>query len=142
MPSYRILQFEEEEMLRNMYETKLTQAEFDYQGYNHPPKDPQDLINFILKETPDVILMSVIMREMDGFRATEIIKADERTRSIPICFLTNLSSAKDVARGIALGAVKYLVSGNTTPNKVVAEVCKILDIPVPVFEKLQPTLKK
>src|SRR5262249_28422088 len=37
---------------------------------------------------PDVILMDIVLREMDGFTATRMIKAEQRTRHIPIIALT------------------------------------------------------
>lgn len=57
---------------------------------------------------PDIILMDVMMPEMDGFAATEILKADEATRHIPIIIITALDSREDRLRGIQAGADDFL----------------------------------
>ena len=58
--------------------------------------------------TPDIILLDVMMPEMDGFEVCRRLKADEKTRDIPVIFITALSDAEDEARGLTLGAVDYL----------------------------------
>lgn len=46
-------------------------------------------------EHPDLILMDVVMPEMDGFSATRKIKADQRTRDIPIIMVTSKNQQAD-----------------------------------------------
>ncbi|GAA4589957.1 response regulator [Planotetraspora phitsanulokensis] len=56
-----------------------------------------------------LILLDVRMPGMDGFETAAHIKRRERTRNIPIIFLTVVDSAPDYAfRGYAAGAVDYL----------------------------------
>ncbi len=56
-----------------------------------------------------LILLDVRMPGMDGFETAAHIKRRERTRNIPIIFLTVVDSAPDFAfRGYAAGAVDYL----------------------------------
>ncbi len=55
-------------------------------------------------EHPDVILMDIIMPEIDGFEATEILKKDNLTKDIPVIIVTALSSRQDRLQGIAAGA--------------------------------------
>jgi PAS domain S-box-containing protein len=56
-----------------------------------------------------VILLDVQMPEMDGFEVAEVIKERERTRTIPIVFLTALSKEeRHVFRGYEIGAVDYV----------------------------------
>ncbi len=59
-------------------------------------------------ETPDVVLMDVMMPEMDGYEATEAIRRDDRLRDIPIIMVTALDSRQDKLRGIASGADDFL----------------------------------
>ncbi len=57
---------------------------------------------------PDLILLDVMMPGMDGFEVCRRLKADEKTRDIPIIFLTARGEAEDEVRGLELGAVDYI----------------------------------
>lgn len=66
-------------------------------------------------DPPDLILLDVMMPGMDGFAVCRELKADERTRDIPIIFLTALSDAVDEEFGLALGAVDYITKPISPP---------------------------
>ncbi|MBF0341008.1 MAG: diguanylate cyclase [Magnetococcales bacterium] len=56
---------------------------------------------------PDLILLDIMMPEMDGFEVCRRLKANPKSRSIPVIFVTARADAEDVARGMALGALDY-----------------------------------
>ena len=58
---------------------------------------------------PDLILLDIMMPGMDGYAVCEALKADPRTRDIPVLFVTALTDERDEARGLALGAADYIV---------------------------------
>jgi two-component system phosphate regulon response regulator PhoB len=57
---------------------------------------------------PDAVLLDVSMPRMDGFTMLERLKADERTRHLPVLMLTAQSAPEDIRRGVRLGAVDYI----------------------------------
>jgi len=57
---------------------------------------------------PDLILLDVVMPEMDGFTACEILKSTSATAEIPIIFITAKNEAEDVINGFAVGGVDYI----------------------------------
>lgn len=57
---------------------------------------------------PDIILLDVMMPGMDGFEVCSRLKADEKTKGIPVIFITALTDEEDEAKGLTLGAVDYL----------------------------------
>ena len=59
-------------------------------------------------DVPDVILLDVMMPGLDGWQVAEELIGDERTRSIPIVFLTARAEARDRARGLDLGGIDYV----------------------------------
>jgi DNA-binding response OmpR family regulator len=59
-------------------------------------------------ETPDVVLLDVMMPGPDGWAVAEELLADERTRSIPIVFLTARADVRDRARGLDVGGLEYI----------------------------------
>jgi two-component system, OmpR family, alkaline phosphatase synthesis response regulator PhoP len=60
------------------------------------------------EETPDVILLDVMMPGLDGWQVAEELLADDRTRTIPIVFLTARAEVRDRARGLDLGGIDYV----------------------------------
>ena len=59
---------------------------------------------------PDIILLDIMMPEMDGYEVCARLKADTKTRDIPIIFITAMSEAEDETKGLDLGAVDYIPS--------------------------------
>lgn len=59
-------------------------------------------------ESPDLILLDVLLPKMDGFKICRLLKSDEKRRHIPIIMLT--SRARDIDRhtGIEMGADAYM----------------------------------
>jgi len=59
-------------------------------------------------ESPDVVLLDVMMPGLDGWRVAEELLEDDRTRSIPIIFLTARAEFRDRAKGLDIGGVDYV----------------------------------
>ncbi|MBT9515377.1 MAG: two-component system response regulator [Methyloversatilis discipulorum] len=57
---------------------------------------------------PDLVLLDVMMPEMDGYEVISRLRADARTRELPVIFVTALDSTEDEAHGLELGAVDYI----------------------------------
>src|ERR671939_1648187 len=56
-------------------------------------------------ESPDVVLLDVMMPGIDGWRVAEQLLESEKTREIPIIFLTARAEFRDRARGLDIGGV-------------------------------------
>ena len=70
---------------------------------------------------PALILLDVMMPEMDGYQVCFQLQADERTRRIPVIFVTAKSEVEDEAQGFGLGAVDYITKP-VNPAIVLARV--------------------
>ena len=57
---------------------------------------------------PDLILLDILMPGLDGFATCQALKADTRTRDIPIIFMSALSGTEKKLNGFELGAVDYI----------------------------------
>lgn len=66
-------------------------------------------INLITDDPPDLILLDVMMPEIDGYEVCRRIKENDKTRLIPVIFLTALSDRESELKGISLGAVDFIV---------------------------------
>jgi len=57
---------------------------------------------------PDLILLDVRLPDVDGFEVCRRLKADERTRQIPVIFMTVLTRVEDKLKGFEVGGVDYI----------------------------------
>ena len=121
--SIKIVMFEDDKFLSDMYRIYLEKAGFQVVCFEHPQKN---LVEVIIREKPDLISMGVIMPQMDGFKAAEILKDNDQTKSIPLVFLTNMGAPEDIEKGLSLGAKDYIVRANVQPEEVVNKFKKIL----------------
>ena len=65
-------------------------------------------INIAIEYMPDLILLDILMPGMDGYQTLSEIKKNEKTRDIPVIFITGLNSEEDEAKGLALEAADYI----------------------------------
>ena len=68
----------------------------------------QEALEKVATESPDLILLDVMMPLMDGFTVCRILKENEDTRLIPIVMMTALGSVEDRIKGIEAGADDFL----------------------------------
>ena len=71
-------------------------------------KSGQDALQSLQLKLADLVLLDVMMPGMDGYAVCETLKADPRTRAIPVIFCTALSDSLDEVKGFELGAVDYI----------------------------------
>jgi diguanylate cyclase (GGDEF)-like protein len=60
------------------------------------------------KAPPDLILLDIKMPEMDGYQVCEHLKADDRTRHVPIIFLSALDDVFDKVKAFQVGGADYI----------------------------------
>jgi diguanylate cyclase (GGDEF)-like protein len=68
----------------------------------------EDALEFCRTHFPDLILLDVIMPGLDGYEVCRRLKQDERTREIPVIFVTAQSDASEEEDGLAAGAVDFI----------------------------------
>ncbi len=78
----------------------------DYNVY--VSKTGPDAIRVAAEKRPDVILLDVLMPVMDGYEVLAALKRTEKTRRIPVIFITSLNNAVDEEKGLELGAADYI----------------------------------
>jgi signal transduction histidine kinase len=76
---------------------------------------------------PDIILLDVLMPGMDGFEVCRRLKTNEKTKAIPVIFMTALSETVDKVKGFQLGAVDYITKP-IEPEEVLARITTHLKI--------------
>jgi putative two-component system response regulator len=76
---------------------------------------------------PDLILLDIIMPGMDGYEVCRKLKADDKTKNIPVIFMTAKSRVEDETLGFDLGAVDYITKP-VSPPIVLARVRTHLEL--------------
>jgi serine phosphatase RsbU (regulator of sigma subunit) len=78
-------------------------------GYKvRPANNGQRALTAIEKESPDIILLDIMMPDMNGYEVCEHLKANEQTRDIPVIFLSALSDVFDKVKAFSVGGVDYI----------------------------------
>ena len=68
-----------------------------------------DALRAVLDEEFAVILMDISMPELDGFETVEMLRKRERSRHIPIIFLSAYPEQHNIVRSYSAGAVDYIL---------------------------------
>ncbi|MCJ7602119.1 MAG: response regulator, partial [Desulfobulbaceae bacterium] len=68
-----------------------------------------EALDIIRAEPPDLILLDIMMPGMDGYELCRLLKQDEKFQNIPVIFVTARAEEEDEEKGLALGAVDYLI---------------------------------
>lgn len=118
----KIVFVEDETALQKMLSAALKEAGYDV----ITAADGEAGLAAVRSEKPDLVLLDLILPRMDGFTVLSEIKKDETTAHIPVIVLTNLESAEDVGKVIALGATTYLVKANYDLPDIVLKIKEVL----------------
>ena len=65
-------------------------------------------LNLAQSAPPDLILLDILMPEMDGYEVCQQLKGDERTKDIPVIFISALNEVFDRVKAFSMGAVDYI----------------------------------
>ncbi len=87
-----------------LLEAKLVREYFDVCTV----ADGESALVFAREESPDIVLLDIMMPGLDGFEVCERLKADPKTAHIPVIMVTALSDVADRVRGLEAGADDFL----------------------------------
>jgi len=116
----KIVLVEDDTIIKEMYKMKL-----EMEGYNVVcADDGEEALKVIKEESPDLVLLDILMPKKDGFEVLKELKdsQDGGVKSIPVIMLTNLSNREDIAEAEKLGAVDYIVKAKASPDEIVNKI--------------------
>jgi DNA-binding response OmpR family regulator len=87
-----------------------------------------DAFQLAMDETPDLIILDVMMPGRSGLETCRALKDEPRTARIPVILLTARATREDRAEGLAVGADRYITKP-FSPQKVVDAVLELLGTP-------------
>ena len=111
----KIIIIDDDSLIRKMYGQKLA-SQAGWQVLT--AENGKEGLEIIKHNTPDLILLDIMMPKQDGFDVLKKIKKDKALQNIPVIMLTNLADEEDKAEALKRGAKDYLVKANNTPQQV------------------------
>jgi DNA-binding response OmpR family regulator len=101
----KILVVEDEKFAREILKFSLTNEGYEVSVAN----DGLEGVNKASAKNYDLIIMDVMMPNLDGYEACRRLKANEKTKAIPIILFTGRAQKKDVLNGLQAGADDYMI---------------------------------
>jgi len=83
-------------------------------------------LKMIREEKPDLVLLDLMMPEMDGWEVYQQIKADEKTKGIPVIVVTAKAQSIDRVLGLHIAKVDDYIAKPFSPQDLMTSVEKVL----------------
>ena len=99
----RVLVVDDDPDIRLICATNLTLDGFDV----IEAADGQEGLDYVYRTDPDLVLLDITMPVLDGFGLAAAVRHTERTRHVPLVFLTGEATREAEERAFAIGAAGY-----------------------------------
>jgi len=83
-------------------------------------------LRMIREEHPDLVLLDLMMPDMDGWEVYQQIKADEKTKSIPVIVVTAKAQSIDKVLGLHIAKVDDYIAKPFSPQDLLNSIEKVL----------------
>jgi len=113
----RILIVDDERMIVDYLEEYLQRLGYE----TATAANGREALEKVAVDSPDLILLDIVMPVIDGLKVCRILKGDEVTRLIPIVIMTSLDGIEDRIKGIEAGADDYLAKP-INPRELTARI--------------------
>lgn len=118
-----VLLVEDDPAVLEMYRLKLV-----LDGYQVTlARDGEEALAKAIDLVPDIIFLDIRLPKKDGFEVLQALRANERTSHIPVVILSNYGEQELVDRGLALGALEFLIKADTTPSRLTGNIQEWLE---------------
>ena len=120
--SRHILLVEDDRVLRRACEASLRRTGFAVTTAG----DGQEALDHIKADLPDLILLDLLMPRVDGLEVLRSLRADARTKDVPVLVLSNSSREQDLEEINQLDIAGYLVKSNLSLQDLGDHVARLL----------------
>ncbi len=104
LESKSILVVDDDEAIRQMVGTLLAEEGFHVEM----AQNGEEAVKLVRQKPFDLVVLDILMPVMDGWEVASRMLTEEKTRDIPIVFLTALSSYTDQLKGWRMGCFDYI----------------------------------
>lgn len=121
----KIVVIEGDGAVREEYRELLGAAGFEV----HSAADGKAGLDVIWRESPDCVLLEILLSKIDGFEVLRTLRKNASTKDTPVILFTELGHEEDIARARHLGAHDYCIKARHTPADVVKKIQELLSKP-------------
>lgn len=114
----KILLVEDDPLIVKIYTTRLSAD--GYQVFS--AENGEAGLAVAEKETPDLIVLDIMMPRIDGYGVLEKIRSNPRLKHIPILVYSNLAVEGEIARAKNMGANEFIVKADLSPTEMVNKI--------------------
>src|SRR3989344_4383747 len=123
----KILLIEDDPLMLRLYEKVFQRQNFQIVTAS---RGAEGLVKAV-SESPQLILLDIMMPEMDGFEVLGKLQLNNDTKNIPVIALTNLAGEQDAKKALELGAKEYIIKSEHDPSDVVKIAKEVLASQLP-----------
>lgn len=118
----RVVYVEDDQEMIDLVVLILSRRGFEVKGA-HGGRNGLDLIN---QEPPDLVLLDLMMPGMDGWEVYQQLKANDKTRNIPVIIITAKAQAIDRVLGLHIAKVDDYIAKPFRPQELIDSVDRVL----------------
>jgi two-component system response regulator VicR len=118
-----ILCVEDEPEMIDLIRLILGRRGFEVKGANGGVEG----LKMIRQEMPDLVLLDLMMPDMDGWEVYQQMKADEKTKNIPVIVVTAKAQSIDKVLGLHIAKVDDYIAKPFSPQDLMSRVEKVLN---------------
>lgn len=114
----KVLLIEDDLPMVKMYSTKLRKENFEVEV----ACDGEEGLKKAKEWSPDLVVLDLMIPKIGGMELLEQLRADSKTKNLPVIILSNLSQEQDIERSKQLEVKEFLIKVNFTPSQVVEKI--------------------
>lgn len=118
----RVVYIEDEQEMVDLVRLILSRKGFEVLGADGGRKGLQ----LVIDQLPDLVLLDLMMPDMDGWEVYQQMKANEKTRQIPVIVITAKAQSIDKVLGLHIAKVDDYISKPFSPQDLLDSVEKVL----------------
>lgn len=118
----RIIYIEDEQEMIDLVRLILSRKGYQVKGAS----GGQEGLDLVRAESPDLVLLDLMMPDMDGWEVYQQMKAGGITREIPVIVITAKAQNIDKVLGVHIAKVDDYISKPFTPQQLIDSVEKVL----------------
>ncbi len=121
-----VLVVDDEDMTRKLLRLMLERDGFTILE----AEDGQQALDMIADSRPDLVILDVMMPNLDGFTACQILRTQPETADLPIILLSARTQVEAVRAGLQAGADRYMTKPISKPELVQTITDLLAGVPV------------